>query len=446
MKKIFGITLLNLLFFVTTLKAQVSVEAFPAQPQSGIYNYFGVRAKLTQTYDHNVTVTGYIYDDGNAPNTNNPFSLIVTAGNLTSETEATFYVTNPTGNAVVVLGTIATTYAGAFITYEAINGSILKFNNVADVNAVINQLDADYDAYNDDYDSQYPNLTAEQLDDMDEQNGFDEFKKFKDFENLFGGFYSKRSEIENIEIFWLSSNFTSTDPDDVDLTFDDVENTIFNSNYSFKVGNNVYQLTSSGMYINGVLQDNGGNSRILNNKSNIMFASEFFFSNGYNSGPMAPTDYLTLQDEMFLDDQKISLSNMTICKSNKKVKMPPLYYENNTRRMDTKVAINSIAIKSSVKAKAVHFMKKNGNWKRSRVKMAVGCAGKVYDGDCSNSFQFAERKPDNGFKMRKQLKAIFRSQVGIPSNSTIWKTMSGEIGGTVHAPDANIAGNIILTF
>ncbi len=78
--------------------------------------------------------------------------------------------------------------------------------------------------------------------------------------------------------------------------------------------------------------------------------------------------------------------------------------------------------------------------------MAVGCAGKVYDGDCSNSFLFTERKPDNGFKMRKQLKAIKRTQADIPSNATIWKTMSGEIGGTVHAPDANIAGNIILTF
>jgi hypothetical protein len=78
----------------TGLCIGVTVEAFPNNPQSGSYNFFGVRVTLDQTYDHDITVTGYIYDDG-SPSTNNPYSLTVTAGNLSAETSSTYYQTCP---------------------------------------------------------------------------------------------------------------------------------------------------------------------------------------------------------------------------------------------------------------------------------------------------------------------------------------------------------------
>lgn len=96
----------------------------------------------------------------------------------------------------------------------------------------------------------------------------------------------KRAELESIENTWLSNNFNGTDPDDVDLTFDDAENTIFNSSYSFKIGTDVYQLTSTGMYKNGILQDEGGNS--INRKpDNFIELPEY----GVLSGPSSFPNY-----------------------------------------------------------------------------------------------------------------------------------------------------------
>jgi hypothetical protein len=105
MKKIYGflIMLLAILTFRSNLNAQctgVTVEAFPLDPQSGPNNYFGVRVTLAQIYTQNVTVNGYIYDEGN-PHTNNPFEVTVISGYLTGETSATFYQTCATCNVVL---------------------------------------------------------------------------------------------------------------------------------------------------------------------------------------------------------------------------------------------------------------------------------------------------------------------------------------------------------
>jgi hypothetical protein len=444
MKKTLGFLAINLLLIATILKAQVSVEAFPINPQSGPHNYFGVRVTLAQTYGENVTVTGFIYDEGNGANTNHPFSLTVAAGDLTAETAANFYETDPTATAVADLGTLVVGYAGVPITYEA-NGCILKFNSAADLITVINQLDAANDAHNDDYDSQYPNLTEDQLDDMDEQTGFDEFQKFRDFENMFGGFCSKRSEIESVETAWLANNFTGTDPDNIDLTFDDAENTIYNNNYSVKIGNDVYQITGSGIYKNGVLQDDGGSAGIMNNPNNLFYAGESLNLKELVSGPMMPLNYTALEGEIFGGYNTNFFQLPTPCKSNKK-KKETASFNNNTRRMDFKIAIHSIVIRSSVKAKAVSFKKKNGHWKRARTKMAVGCGGTVYQGDCSSSFQFNDRNPYNDYKKRKQLKVAYRSQAQVPGNETIWKTYTNLIAGTVDAPDLSFAATVFLTF
>jgi len=100
---------LGVLAFHSNVNAQcstVSVEAFPLEPQSGNHNYFGVRITLTRTYDQDVTVNGYIHDEGD-PNTNLPFELTVTTGNLTAETYATFYETSPAASAVVDVSSVS---------------------------------------------------------------------------------------------------------------------------------------------------------------------------------------------------------------------------------------------------------------------------------------------------------------------------------------------------
>lgn len=108
-------TVLILMCFLFTstalLKAQapcdaVTAEAFAMDPQSGAHNYFGVRVTLAQAYSQDVTVSGYIFDDGNGGDTNHPFTLTITAGNPTAETEATFYQTDPTAVAAVSISSV----------------------------------------------------------------------------------------------------------------------------------------------------------------------------------------------------------------------------------------------------------------------------------------------------------------------------------------------------
>ncbi|HSU27129.1 MAG TPA: hypothetical protein VLJ68_02030 [Chitinophagaceae bacterium] len=109
MKKLFGTFLLFLTLqcFHIALLAQIApcpsanVEVFALDPQSGPHNYFGVKVTLNHTYPTNIVVTGYIYDADAGSNTNHPFTLTVTTGNLTDATSETFYETDATASATI---------------------------------------------------------------------------------------------------------------------------------------------------------------------------------------------------------------------------------------------------------------------------------------------------------------------------------------------------------
>jgi len=282
---------------------------------------------------------------------------------------------------------ITKTYAGVTITYEPLNG-ILRFNSASDVNTVLNQLDADYDTYNDNYDAQYPNYTAAQLDYVDSINNFDEFKKYKDFENLFTGYSSMRKQIEITENAFLANN-GGTDPDDIDNSFDDAENTIFNTNYSFKIGQDVYQLRSDGTYLNGVSQDQ--NARIT-----------------------APD-----------------------CYSRKKV--GPYDYPGDGKRYRLKVAVHNIIVRGTAKGKVVAQKLSGNHWKRCRSEMAIHAGGNIYTPQvCAFNFSFTARKPTTGFKKRRQLKVKHHDE-GITSQNR-YKTKVNEMTAIYELPSGYSAG------
>lgn len=420
MKKLFGILLPAMLIFTGALKAQVSVEAFPMDPQTGQYNYFGVRVTLAQTSAEDVTVTGYIHAEGGG--SNNQFTLTVTAGNLTAETAANFYQADPTAIASAELGTIGTTYAGVFIVFEVSN-NILRFNSLANANTVLEQLNIDYEEYNDDYDSNFDTtLTTDQLDSIDVVNGFDEFQPFKDFENLFPGYSSKRSEVESVENTWLANNFSGTDPDNIDLTFDDAENTIFNSNYSFKIGNDVYQLTSSGLYINNVYQDEGGSSRKMNDNKDIIFATA-----------QVNNEYATrISGPMGLNGSKVEIDGLSSCKTNKKLRSELLSLPGTNRYVRLKVAIHCIGISTSIKSKIIHYKLKNGSTKRSRAKMAIRVDGIVRTTVCNYIDSVDDDHPQTVGTYSKKRKSL-RARVG--TFGTIWKTYQGDVVGSFTMPE-----------
>ena len=435
MKKTFGILFLQFLFFAS-VHAQVQLEIFPMDPQTGGNNYFGVRVSVSEAYNYDITATGYIYEESN-PSTNNPFSLTISAGNLSAETAANFYQAGPASSANGQLATIIYMYAGVQVIFDAA-GNILKFNSTADVNTVLNQLEADYETHNQNYENQYPNLTAEQLDDMDEQTGFDQFKPMRDFENLFAGFTSQRAIAEGIEAAWLANNFTSADPDATDLTFDDALNTIFNQSYSFSVGNTLYQLTANGMYIGGVLNQDVGTIAL-----NVKMPTDTYLEESYYLPIVRNTGGPSLDVTNFnLGTNFIAPTN---CKSNKNRDTLAIF-DNDTKRAKYKVSITSIAIRSGVGGKVVFYKKRsNGSWKNSRTEMAVTCGGTIYNGDCSTNFQFSDREPSSGHKKRNRLSTRRHTSANPPSNATIWKTYSNYIGMAFEFP--NLAtGSLALTF
>jgi hypothetical protein len=392
------------------------VEVIGACCGGTTYDNYATKVTLDQLYQQNITVNVTMYRDGNR-SINSTFSITVAAGSLTAEsgsfsvplTESAGVEINSISPLTVMSyngnystqgfnggcgNEITATYAGVTITYEA-NSNILRFNSTQDVNTVLSQLDADYDYHNDTYEDQYPNLTAEQLDAMDAQTGFDQFKPFRDFENLFPGFSTKRAQIENTEITWLNNNFGGLDPDDIDLTFDNAANTIFNADYSFKVGNDVYQLTSTGLDINGTLQArntfNGPGSDLAS--GTFIINEHFTNANHRMSGPNA-LNY----DELYATAIYSANPNKTEllgpnCRTNKR--RIEEYKPTPTRMFRIKVAILSIGIRSTVKTKVVHFKLENGSSKRARAEMAVSVQGVLVNTVCNWTDNVAKNKPPN---------------------------------------------------
>ena len=150
MKRIylFMLVFLTSLSFNTALHAQIapapsaSVEVFALDPQGGVHNYFGVRVTLNQTYSQDVTATGYIYDEGGGSNTNHPFSVTVTTGNLSNETSSTFYETDATAAATIDISTLTTLtyYTNPYDYIGAQHNAVLDF---AYANMVIPASDED---------------------------------------------------------------------------------------------------------------------------------------------------------------------------------------------------------------------------------------------------------------------------------------------------------------
>lgn len=200
------------------------------------------------------------------------------------------------------------------------------------------------------------------------------------------------------------------------------------------MGADTYELTGSGMYVNGVLQAaiNGSPGGIMASTTTVVnnpldVSGVLGYTETHTSGPSTGTN-----DDLNWNPQIMG----PICKSNKKDKDFHVYGDT---RFKIKVAINSTWIRASAKGKVVHFKKKNGNWKRKRTKMAVYVGGWVYNNECNDALNFSERDPYSGWKKRKQLK-VKRWQPG-----AIWRTNPLELGAN-YLTESGYQGGVILNW
>jgi hypothetical protein len=93
-------------------------------PQSGQYNYFGVRVTLDETFSQDVTITGFVYDVG-SPDQNHPFTLTVTSGNLSAETAETFFQTGAANTGDASINTVS-----PYPAFPLLNMSVSLFNYI----------------------------------------------------------------------------------------------------------------------------------------------------------------------------------------------------------------------------------------------------------------------------------------------------------------------------
>lgn len=260
-----------------------------------------------------------------------------------------------------------------------LTNGMLKVSDTAALNTILAALENDYETWNTNYENQYPNLTADQLDSVDQITGFDEFKPLEDFENLFNqyGFTSKRTVLESQEDTWLDNNTDindSNDPDSADYTFDDFVNTVANSCYKFEIGNSIYTFTNDGSVQNGLV------------------------INGVANNGVSPNGFIS-------------------CKGFKNAKG---YHAFGNRRIFCRLAIHGLwpwggVVKAVTKS---YKQKSNGKWKRARAHITAQVLGEGYDGSCIDLGQIGAIKIKN---RRKRITAKYFD------GGKILKTLSGEL-------------------
>jgi len=125
-------------------------------------------------------------------------------------------------------------------------GGMLEFTDETAFNNLLNRLEQAYEDHQSNFVDSYNHLTDDQINNLAQAQGFDEFLPLKEFENYFG-LQSYRQLIENQENQWLQNNILdlNTDPDGNSPIVEDVLRTLVNQNGDFQVASNSNSRTVS---------------------------------------------------------------------------------------------------------------------------------------------------------------------------------------------------------
>jgi hypothetical protein len=183
--------------------------------------------------------------------------------------QASVSCTSPTG-IVKAFGSVNITYYSA--------SKLLRFNAESDLAYVLDKLEADYETYNTNYENQYPNYDANQLDIQDSILNFNEWQTVDNFEALFSGRVSKRKDLLTLENNWLNTAIDltdATDPDSLNYAEDYFHNALLNQEYKLIVGTSTFQYKLDGLYKNGIKyeEDEGTGSTAISASGAVMAAA-----------------------------------------------------------------------------------------------------------------------------------------------------------------------------
>jgi hypothetical protein len=206
-------------------------------------------------------------------------------------------------------------------------------------------LEEQVEAYNDHYESQYPNATAEELDSLDEVNNFDTWGPLTQFEDDLN-FNSLRVRADSIVDDWLESQLTNQLVGEYPDTFPVIrtaKRTLLNRNGGVIIGADTLEMKD---WLEGEFWDDCG--------------------------------FLTSTKREFDENDNSILEN---------------------RRLVVRIQVMSGFAASTLTGSIVHFHYNGNNWRRRRARLRVDVSGGAFSINCNLKTQTWSNF--NSYKMRR---------------------------------------------
>jgi hypothetical protein len=206
-------------------------------------------------------------------------------------------------------------------------------------------LEQQVEAYNDLYEAQYPNASAEELDSLDEVNNFDTWGPLTQFEDDLN-FNSLRVRADSIVDDWLESQLTNQLVGEYPDTFPVIrtaKRTLLNRNGGVIIGADTLEMKD---WLEGEFWDDCG--------------------------------FITWEKKEFEEEDDPILEN---------------------RRLVVRIQVMSAIHGSSLTGSIIHFHYNGSNWRRRRARLRLHISGGSFDNDCDLKPQIWTNF--NSYKMRR---------------------------------------------
>jgi hypothetical protein len=244
-----------------------------------------------------------------------------------------------------------------YSSIQVIRG-MLSFIDMDHFRKTLTCLENELESHNLSFDQAYSSTPTEQLDNIADNIGFDDWKPLVEFEQLFN-YSSRRAYIENQVVTWLNNTniVWQNDPDELDGLSEELR-TLLNIDGKVYIGGQIYNYIPSDESVEITV-------------NNLQVASSL----------MAPDSCYRFR---------------------RKVEFFP-YGTSPSKKFKLKTIAYSYPWKVKQKVKLVNFKQRsNGTWRRSRTEISVNVQGFVRDADCNFPLQTGAT---NGPRRRHSLKA-----------------------------------------
>jgi len=233
---------------------------------------------------------------------------------------------------------------------------------------VMKHLEQAVELHNEKFESENPNLSPEELDEREDQIGFNPVQPLLDFEQRFN-FSSRREFIEEKIVKWLDNEILDdeNDPDDLDM-LEEEERTLLNAR-----GEVIIQGT-----LRNLIEETQDEESRSGSCYRVKAQSQYYY-----------------------------------------------YGESGNRRFKMKVSARKVPVVSyaSIKTKVIHYKKRGNRWKRRRAQIEVRIQGEFHDINCSYQRSGANSR---GPKNRRRLFTLY------VHNTTLFvhRFQNGKVRGT----------------